>query len=448
VTRAPESEWQGPYSRWYTLWVLTLVFGVAAFSTLDRTIVSILVERIKAEFALSDTELGLLMGPSFALVHAALVLPIARLADVSVRRNIVAICLFVWSLFTAGAYVAQSFVQLFLMRMGVGVGEAGGVPPSYSMLSDYLPPAHRARGLAVVPMGATLGLGLGMMVGGYVAEAYDWRTAFIVAGVPGMLLAALFRLTVREPARGASEPDKRSLERPPVLETARYLLASRTYRLILIAKIVLLFSSLGRSLWEPGFIIRIYEMGEARAATWYFLTSPLPSAFGVFLGGWLADRLGRRDRRWYLWVPALGEVIAIPFLIAFLLWPESHRVAGVPFAFVLSFIGSIAGSFFIAPFTAVVQGIARLRMRAFAIALMTLITTLVGMGAGPVLVGMLSDAMTSRFGEESIRYSLLFPTAVPVLSVFVCLLGAGTVARDLERSRLEEASDSATTSES
>jgi len=415
---------------------LVLVFGVSAFSTLDRTIVSILVERIKAEFDLTDTQLGLLMGPSFALVHAAVVIPVARLADASVRRSIVAFCLFVWSLFTAGAYVAQSFVQLFLMRMGVGVGEAGGSAPSYSMLADYLPPEHRARGLAAVPMGATLGLGLGMIVGGYVAEAYDWRTAFLAAGVPGMMLAILFRLTVREPERGASEPGKRSLERPRLSEAARYLLASPTYRLILFAKIVLLFSSLGRSLWEPGFLIRVYDMGEASAATWYFLTSPVPSAFGVFLGGWLADRLGRRDDRWYLWVPALGQVVAIPLLVAFLLWPENHRVAGVPFAFVLSFFGSIAGAFFIAPMSAVIQGIAQLRMRAVAVALMTLVTSLVGMGLGPVLVGMLSDAMTARFGEEAIRYSLLVPTIVPLLSIGMCVLGAATVARDLERSRL------------
>ena len=140
VDQDSQSGWSGPYSRGYTLWVLVLVFGVSAFSTLDRTIVSILVERIKAEFDLTDTQLGLLMGPSFALVHAAVVIPVARLADASVRRSIVAFCLFVWSLFTAGAYVAQSFVQLFLMRMGVGVGEAGGSAPSYSMLADYLPP--------------------------------------------------------------------------------------------------------------------------------------------------------------------------------------------------------------------------------------------------------------------------------------------------------------------
>ena len=290
-------------------------------------------------------------------------------------------------------------MQLFLLRMGVGVGEAGSSTPSYSMISDYLPPAQRARGLAAVPMGATLGLGLGMIVGGYVAEIYDWRAAFLVAGVPGMVLAVIFQ-SHREGARPGSQRAGQgvSLERPPFFETARYLLGSRTYRLILFAKVVLLFSSLGRSLWEPGFIIRIYEMGEASRR--HLVLPHQPRAFGLRgLPGGLAGRSPRPARQPLVPVgagagtggrdPAAGRPSCSG--------PRAIGSSGIPVAFVLSFFGSIFGAFFIAPFTAAIQGIARVRMRAVAIALMTVLTTtLVGMGAGPVLVGMLSDAMSLR----------------------------------------------------
>ena len=429
--------WDGPYSFRYTLWVLALVLLVSGFNTLDRTIVSILVDRIKADFQLSDTQLGLLMGPAFAIVYALLVLPMARWADLWVRRTIVALSLFVWSLFTAGAYFTQTFAQLFATRMGVGIGEAGGTAPSVSMLSDYLPVRHRARGMSVVSVGATLGMGMGMVIGGWVAEAYDWRTAFLVAGVPGMALAFLFRATVREPQRGATETAlaASAADRPSFAETLRYLLSTRTLRFILIANAFSLFAAMGRNMWEPGFLIRIYGMGEAKAATWYFLTSPLPSAFGIWLGGRLADSLGARDARWYLWIPAIGQALAVPLLIAFLLWPTTHVVAGIPFALILSFFGSIVGSFFTAPFMATLQGIAKLRMRGVAAGFSSLISTLVGLCAGPLLVGYLSDAFVDRFAEEAIRYSLLVPTAAPLLSCAVCVVGAGAVARDLRRAR-------------
>jgi len=433
------ADWSGPYSLGYTLWVLLLVMLVSGFSTMDRTIVSILIDDIKAEFTLSDTQLGLLLGPSFAIIYAALTLPLARLADSWVRQTIVAASLFIWSLFTAAGYLATTFTQLFITRMGVGVGEAGGTAPNVSLLSDYLPPRYRARGISVISIGATLGMGAGMLIGGEVAEVAGWRTALLVAGIPGMVLAILYGLTVREPARGASEAKTEAPaptpERPPIGEVWAHLWASRTYRTILLANALSLFAAMGRNMWEPAFIIRIYDMGTADAGFWYFLTSPVPSAVGIFLGGRLADGLGARDARWYLWIPAIGQLISVPVLIAFLLWPESHHIGGIPFAFVLSFFGSIAGSFFTAPFMATIQGVAKLRMRAVAAGVSTLISTLVGLCAGPLFVGVVSDFMTARFAEEAIRYSLLIPTTAPAFSALVCLIGAGAVAKDLERAR-------------
>ena len=275
--RGPLARWSGPYPLPYTLWVLFLALLVSGFSTLDRTIVSILIDEIGAEFELSDAQLGLLLGPSFAIVYAFLTLPMARLADVWVRRWIVAGSLFLWSIFTAAGYWVTTFGQLFLTRMGVGVGEAGGTAPNISLLSDYLPPAFRARGIAVISVGATLGMGAGMLIGGQVAEASGWRAALLAAGLPGMALALLYSLTVREPTRGASEPG-RTAGNAPVGEVVRHLLANRTYVTILIANGFSLFAAMGRNMWEPAFIIRLYDMGPADAGLWYFLTSPLPSA--------------------------------------------------------------------------------------------------------------------------------------------------------------------------
>ena len=440
---------QGPYSALYTRYVLSMVLLTMVLNNIDRTILSILVAPVKEEFQLTDTQMGLLLGPAFALVYTLLSLPIGRYADTGgVRRTIVAVSLFLWSCFTAGTAFVSSYAQLFVMRMGVGIGESGGTAPSVSMLSDYLPPEKRARGVSVISIGAVTGMGLGMILGGWLSEEVGWRGAFLAAGVPGIVLSLIYWATIREPVRGGSEG--RQSDTPTDFgRMFKILLSQRTYLVILAANGFALFASMGRNLWEPSFLVRTYEMGEFHAGTWYFLTSPLPSMLGIFLGGFFADRLATRDERWYLWVPACGQAISVPILVCFLLWPESQRIplpgflAGtafeaIPVALVWSIFGSIFGSFFTAPFMATIQGVAPLRMRAFAAAVSTLISTLVGLAAGPLLVGVLADGFAARFGDDALRYSLLVPTCAPLLSAAVCAIGAARVADDLRRARASD----------
>jgi MFS family permease len=412
------------------------------FNNVDRTVLSILVEPIKQDFGMSDTQMGAAMGLAFTIVYTLTAIPVARWADFSVRRSIVAGALLIWSGFTAVTSLTQSFTQLFIARMGVGIGEAGGTAPSLSLLSDYVPPARRGRGLSVISLGAVTGMGLGMVVGGWINEQWGWRWAFVAAGVPGMILAGIVRWTVQEPARGGSETDRQPgdpLERDSVWGVFKYMLGLNTYLLILCANAFALFAAMGRYLWEPSFIIRMYDMGTADAGMWYFLTSPVPSMLGIYLGGMFADRFGARDRRWYMWVPAIGQVTSVPILCAFLLWPESDRVAlpfglpDIPVAFIFSIIGSVFGSFFTAPFIATIQGLAKLRMRAMAAAMSTTVSSFVGMCAGPLLVGVLSDAFEVRFGHEALRYSLLVPTIAPLASVIFCLFAARTIRGDTAR---------------
>ena len=434
-----------PYSPFYTRYVLFMVLLTMIFSNVDRTILSILVEPIKQDFQLTDTQMGWLLGPAFAVVYTILCLPLGRYADTTgVRRNIVAYSLFVWSLFTCSTAFVTSYLQLFVARMGVGVGEAGGTSPSVSMLSDYLTPARRAQGISVVSIGAVLGMGIGMVLGGWVSEHFGWRNAFLAAGLPGILLAIAYRFTIKEPARGASEGRKAGAT--ALWPNVKLLLSMRTYQFILAANAFSLFSSMGRNLWEPAFLMRTYGMGQFEAGAWYFLTAPLPSMFGIFLGGYFADRLGARDTRWYLWVPALAHLVSVPILTVFLLWPETDLIpmpsfmvaaglATMPVALVWGLFGSVIGGAYTAPFMSTIQGISPLRMRAFAAAVSTLVTTLVGLAAGPLLVGVIADGFEGRFGQDALRYSLLVPTLTPLISTVICLAGARYVGADLARAR-------------
>lgn len=424
-----------PASGGYTTYVLGLILLVMTFSTVDRFVVSILADDLKRDLGLTDRQLGWILGPSFTLVYSAAVLPIARLADRGTRRTIIAAGLFAWSLFTAATAGVQSFAQLFVMRMAVGIGEAAAGPASQSLISDSVPPERRARGLSVISIGAVAGLALGMAGGGWVSEAWGWRTAFVLAGLPGIGLAVLFRWTVREPERRASRGSAiAAAGASSWLEDCRYLFSLPTFRWMILAHACALFFSIGKNSWEPSFLRRVYELGPAAAGTWYFLITPLPGALGIFLGGWLSDRWSERDPRARMWVPALSQLACIPFLYAFLVWPADHTLAlplglpALPVSFLFSAVGSVIGAAYSAPYLSTVQDLAPLRMRATAAAVLSLSGAALGSALGPLAVAELNLYFAASYGDEAVRWALVAILVVPVL----CAAGSVRAARTLE----------------
>jgi MFS family permease len=422
--------------------MLGLVVLVMMLSTVDRYIVSILLEDIKADLGLTDLQLGWIMGPSFTLVYSLSVLPLARWADKGIRRNVIALGLFAWSCFTLATAWTQSFVQLFAMRMGVGLGEASASPALQSLISDTVPPQLRSRGLSLISIGAVIGLAVGMAGGGWVNEIWGWRMAFLIAGVPGLIVALIFRFTIREPERGAMEGRDATKEaKGTLLEDCRYLISLPSMRWLLLANVFASLYSTGKNMWEPTFIRRMFEMGSGEAGTWYFLTTPVPSALGLFLGAWLCDRWSKSDARAHLWVPILGTMTSIPFLLAFLLWPTDHRVAlpgglpAVPVAFFFSIFASVLGAMYSAPFLAAVQGLARLRMRASAAALFSLTGSGLGSALGPLLIGDLNVRLAPLYGEQAIRWALVWISLAIVLGAIASALAARTFRSDLESAR-------------
>ena len=434
------------FSPGYVRYALGLIFGVAVFNVCDRTILSVLVPEIRADLGLSDRQLGILMGPAFAIVHIVAGLPIARLADRMSRSAIIAAGLCAWSLLTMAQGLAQNFVQLLLARMGVGIGEAAGSPPSHSLLTDYAPPEMRARALSVLQFGSMCGMGLGMVFGGWVNEIWGWRVAFLSVGVPGIALAALVAITLREPPRGLSdglarlEPEgsPTPAAEPPrenALAATLHLLRTPTYAWMLIGVCASGVVGIGRNAWEPTFLREVYGMGSAHAGLSYFLIGPLPSAIGTLSGAWIVDVLARRDVRWYFWLPALGNGVTVPLSLGFVLWPETHRVAGVPVAFCFSVAMSLVAAGLMPAILAMGQSLAPPRMRAFSAALWSMIFTFVGMGLGPLLIGEIIERLRPDFAEQAIRYALAFASLGPLMATLPMFLASRTVARDVERAR-------------
>ncbi len=418
------------YSRGYVFYAIAVVFLVSVFNVVDRYILSVLAPAIKLDLGLSDTSMGLLLGPSFSVVHFLAVLPAAWLADRYARRTVIALGLFVWSAMTSLGAGAQNFGQLLVTRMGVGIGEAAGSPPSVGLLSDTAPPSIRTRALSAITVGALCGVASGMVVGGYLGAAHGWRVALLAVGLPGLVLALLVRFTLREPPRQAG---------PSVSpgEAGRHLFGFSSFRWAVAGVCVANIGIAGRNLWEPSFLDRTYGLSGAELGGVYVLIGAGPSALGAMIGASLADRLAARDRRWLAWVCAASIGFSTPFLIAFLLWPTDHVVAvrgfSIPVAYAWSAIGSFFLGFFSAPMATLAQALATQNMRSLAHAIWTMPYTLIGMGLGPLLVGGLSEGLHATYGEDSLRYALVAASGVMPIGAIGFLFAARKLRADIAR---------------
>jgi len=423
----PHDVGDNPYATkgaaYYALGVLTLVYS---FSFIDRQLLAILQESIKLELNLSDSQLGLLTGFAFALFYVLAGFPIARWADNGNRRNIVSVSVFIWSLMTAISGFMQNFVQLLLARIGVGIGEAGGNPPSHSMISDIFPAHQRATALGVYFTGVNIGIMFGFLLGGWLNDVFGWRIAFIVVGLPGILLAFVVRFTLAEPGRGIVE-SKRASDKPAAIrEVATLLWNRRSFRHIAMASGLNAFVLYSVASWMASYMIRSHGMNTTELGLWLAMILGAGGAIGVLGGGFLADRLGKRDQRWYMWLPAIAGLISLPFGIGVYLAQTSH--AALLFAIIP---GSLASAYLGASIAAT-HGLVGLRMRALSSAVMSFISNIIGLGIGPVAVGVLSDYLTPSLGSESLRYAMLFLIpAVQLWAILHFFMAAKTLREDL-----------------
>jgi predicted MFS family arabinose efflux permease len=414
--------------RHYVLAVL--VFGYV-INVVDRTIMGILIQPIKGEFNLSDTQLGFLGGIAFALFYATLGIPIAALADRTSRTKVLSAALIVWSVMTALCGLAAGFVTLLLARVGTAVGEAGGSPPSHSLIADYFPTKERATALSIFALGVPIGVSLGSLLGGWGSDLIGWRMTFILAGVPGIIIGLLVLFTMREPARGGAD-GAAAISRaatsttPPIRDVLSFLWKKPSFRHLSLAAALHSAVWYGGSTWNAPFFIRSHAMSASEAGSWLALFAGI-ATIGTLLGGVLADRLSVRfdDKRWYLWVPGIATLVMVPF--QFLAYLSADMAVVAPSFAVMVVLASV----FFGPSFAMTQGLVTLRMRAVAASVLLFVQTLIGLGMGPFVTGILSDALGPSYGNESLRYALVIIGLANIWAAFHYFAGARTLRADL-----------------
>lgn len=405
----------GNLYRNYVLGMLTLMY---VFNFIDRQLLVILQESIKKELDLKDTQLGLLSGFTFAIFYVTMGIPIARLADRSSRRNIVAISLALWSGMTAVSGLARNFTQLLLARIGVGIGEAGGSPPAHAMISDYFPPEKRATALSVYSMGIYFGILIGFLMGGYLNETLGWRTAFMVLGIPGVAFALLLYATVKEPRRGATDVGTQSVaESHPFWQLVGRLYSNKVFVYVALAGGFQAFCIYGLTNWAPSFLSRLHGMTNTQIGVSLGLIFGIGGGVGTYAGGFLCDRYGKTDRRLYMKIPAYAVFISILFLVAGL-FIESAMAAMIG-------IGtcSMLYSMYLGPSIAVAHSLVPASMRAFASAIFFLVVNLVGLGFGPLTVGAISDLLNPALGTEALRWAMLV-VGITSVAAGLCFLAS------------------------
>ncbi|MCH8073728.1 MAG: MFS transporter [Proteobacteria bacterium] len=417
---------QDKASAGYRAYVMFILVVVYTFNFIDRQIIGILAVPIKADLALTDTQLGLMGGLAFALFYTALGIPIAMLADRSNRTWIMAIALTLWSAMTAICGTVQNFWQLFLARLGVGVGEAGGVAPAYSLISDYFPPQQRARALSIYSFGIPIGSALGIVFGGIIASKIDWRYAFFAVGIAGIIIAPIFKLTVAEPERGQFDPNYTKASPPALGDIIRKLVHKPSFWIMSFGAACSSMMGYGLFFWLPSFFVRSYGISLIDASLFYGAILLVGGLAGIWLGGSLADRFGASRRGAYVVIPAFAFVATVPFYVVAILSPNLTTT------FFAMLIPTALGLVWLGPVLAAIQHVVPPNMRATASAIFLFINNLIGIGAGTVAIGILSDNLQARYGDDSLRYAILAGTSFYVLAAMLFFLSAKYLKNDWE----------------
>lgn len=427
----------------YRAWVLFILVVVYTFNFIDRQIVGILAVPIKEELALTDTQLSLMGGLAFALFYTFLGIPIAWLADRKNRVWIMTAALTIWSAMTALCGFAQNFWQLFAARLGVGVGEAGGVAPAYSLIADYFPPEKRSRALSIYSFGIPIGSALGILLGGVLTSYLDWRAAFIIVGLAGVAIAPVFRLTLREPKRGGLDGTGVATAPAPIKDVVRTLVRKPSFWGLSLGAASSSMMGYGLIFWLPSFFVRSYGAdlpgffawmpaalvpdgaGPLLFASYFYAAILLVGGIaGIWLGGVLADRYGPGRKGAYAMVPAVAFIATIPFFVIGVLSTSltlSFLVFMVPTALSLVWLGPVLSAF---------QHLVTPNMRATASAVFLFVNNLIGIGLGNLAIGAISDGLAAQFGDESLRYAILAGTVFYVLAATLLLVTAPRLKKD------------------
>lgn len=411
-------------NRSYLLLLLTLVYVI---NYLDRQILGILLPYIQKEFVMDDFQAGLLSGTVFAVIYATLAIPFATLADRYSRRNIIAASLGIFSVMTVLSGYARNISHLVITRFCTGIGEAGTGPAINSVIADLYPPRERAGALAFYSAGLNIGLLIGFFGGSWILQHYNWRAAFIASGVPGLLLVVLLLATMREPRRGLADNLSDSGEAPSLMSVVRFLWMQRSFRWIALGCSMSAFGGYANIYFLPKFLIVSHHLTPVQVGIALSVLTGIFGAFGTYMSGFVADRLGRRDVAWYMYVPIVCTFLAVPFGPVFFLVPSTVV------ALCAAIVPALMGATYLGPSYAMAQGMVPLRMRAQTVGILLFILNMIALGLGPATVGLLSVALKPYLGADSLRYALLAGTVTALLGAFCYWRASRTLKADLSR---------------
>lgn len=408
-------------------WVLAVLTLTYTFNHVDRQILVILLEPIKAEFNLSDAHVGWLTGLVFAAFYATIGIPVALWADRGNRRNIISLALGIWSAMTALSGLAQNFWHLLLARMGVGIGEAGGTPPATSMIADLYPPQERAMALGIYTSGIGIGIMAGFALGGYIYELYGWRVAFFVAGVPGLILALIVRFSIPEPVRGLADQRKDDGPAPSIGETLRFIFGQTSFLWLMAGCLLICISANAFLVFTSSHLQRTYGLSPGQVSLPLGILIGGVGSIGAVVLGRVCDVMSKRDLRWRPLIIALCAGLALPFAWMFL------RAPTVEMAYAWNIVPSFIGLIYASVAYTAAQELVKLRMRSFASAFMLFCLTLIGIGCGPLIAGILSDHFAAQGAAQPLARALELILILNAASIACLLMATRHYRRDAER---------------